>query len=55
MDVTHWTTKRAMQAAGIEWTRENYIEWAWAGLELPEEWDEDEIPPDLQDWEKGGP
>lgn len=50
MDVTHWRIKQAMASVGTEWTRENYIAWAWAGLEIPEEWDESELPEDLQDW-----
>jgi hypothetical protein len=54
LDYTDWLLKQRMDAAGVAWTRDNYIEWHWNG-ELPEEWDEDEIPEDLQDWEKGGP
>lgn len=46
--------KLRMQARGMAWTRDNYIEAKW-GCELPEEWDEGEIPEDLQDWSKGGP
>jgi hypothetical protein len=54
MDYMDWKLKQRMDAAGVAWTRDNYIAWHWGG-ELPEEWDEDEIPEDLQDWEKGGP
>ncbi|RVD67314.1 MAG: hypothetical protein E5V62_03250 [Mesorhizobium sp.] len=54
MDVGDWRLKQQMEAAGLAWTSENFIDWKWRG-ELPDEWDEGEIPEDLQDWEKGGP
>lgn len=54
MDYMDWLLKQRMAARGVAWTRENYIDEKWRG-ELPEYWDEDEIPEDLQDWEKGGP
>ncbi|RWK11861.1 hypothetical protein [Mesorhizobium sp.] len=55
MDVTHWRIKQHLLATGREWTRQNYIDYAWAGLDLPDEWDEGELPEDLQNWSKGGP
>jgi len=56
MDVAHLWAKRDLAKLGKAWTRENYISYAWpVEGDLPDEWDEDEIPPDLQDWEKGGP
>jgi hypothetical protein len=54
MDIGDWRIKQRLEADGKPWTRENYIYRRWFG-ELPEEWDESEIPEDLQDWEKGGP
>jgi len=54
MDLGDWRIKQQLEARGLSWTRDNYIEQKWLG-ELPEEWDEGELPEDLQDWSKGGP
>lgn len=54
MDWDDWRIKQALEAKGLPWTRENFIEEKWRG-ELPAWWDEDEVAPDLQDWDKGGP
>lgn len=55
MDYGDFCSKRSMEEIGLAWTRENYIRWAWAGLDLPEEWDEDELPKGLQDWSAPAP
>ena len=57
MDVTHLSAKKALEKMGLPWTRENYIRFAWPVKgDLDDiEWDESEIPPDLQDWTKEGP
>src|SRR5262245_45199280 len=43
-----------MEKYGVAWTRANYIQHRW-GCELPEVWNESEIPEPLRDWSKGGP
>lgn len=54
MDYGDWLVRQQLEQRGLAWTRENFIEQHWRG-ELPEEWDESEIPPDLQDWSAGPP
>lgn len=51
MDIGDWRIKQRLEKQGKAWNRENYIHAKWLG-ELPEEWDESEIPEDLQDWER---
>jgi hypothetical protein len=57
MDVTHWQIKQRFLADGRPWTRQSYIDYAWPGVDdLPlDEWDEGELPPDLQDWSAPAP
>jgi hypothetical protein len=43
-----------LKAAGVEVTRENWIDLNW-GREIPDPWtaeDEGEVPEELQDWSK---
>lgn len=54
MDVVDYQLKQRMEKRGTPWTRENYIRARWLG-ELPEEWDESELPEDLQDWSAPAP
>ena len=58
MDPQHWAIKQRFLAEGRPWTRDEYIRWNWPAegdLEALEYWDEDDIPADLRDYEKGGP
>jgi hypothetical protein len=54
MDVADYELKRLILAHGREWNRETYINLRWGG-ELPTEWDESEIPEELQDWDAPPP
>ena len=45
---------RSSTSQGLAWTRENFIKQKYAG-EYPEEWDESDLPNDLQDWTAGRP
>jgi hypothetical protein len=54
MDVMDYKLKQRMEKRGVEWSRANYIEARWSG-ELPEEWDESELPEDLRDYDAPPP
>ena len=54
LEVINYQLKQQMQARGLEWTRENFINYHWRG-ELPDWWDENEIPEALRDWDTGPP
>lgn len=54
LEVTDYQLKQQMDARGLEWTRQNYIDFRWRG-ELPDEWDESDVPDALQDWDAPPP
>ena len=47
IDVRDLWIKQELGARGLPWTRENYIRQKYSS-ELPEEWDESDLPKDLQ-------
>jgi len=53
--MSHESTKRRIERAGLPYTRENYIRFNWGRAVPDAEWTaehEDELPPELQDWSR---